>query len=140
MGTPASPISPDGTPHFCWTPGYNFNPAPTKRLIIIEFSGIEKRWNWTPADGKLLNGLWTLDQAAAGDENDWFHFPSGGYMYAYFTIGGTEIYCESAFNTPQFYANPFVPCEWNFTNQIIDDDMYAFHGGTAKLWIQGFNL
>jgi len=140
MGTPTSPNSPDGTPHFCWTPGYNFNPAPTKELILVEFSGIEKTPQWNPGDGATQNFIFTLQQSPIAPNELWYSIDSTIWIAYNITALLSAIEMYKVFDTWQFVASTVNLCEYEFENSLTDNGINKFCGGTAKIWIDGFNL
>jgi len=140
MGTPALPISPDGEAHFCWTPGYNFTPGPTKKLIFVEFSGIQKSAGWVPLLGEPINGIFTLQQVSPIPYWNWNGIDPDWLLHLYLGPDSTMIEARGPYNRRQFFDYPGAPCVYEFENDQADPLFYVFYGGTAKLWIQGFNI
>jgi len=140
MGTPAPQNSPDGISHFCWTLGYNFNPAPTKQLILVEFSGIEKTADWSPGDGAIQNSIFTLKQTAINPNQVWYSTDTALWIAYNITALLSAIEMYKTFDVFQFYASVANLCEYEFENEITENGINSFHKGTAKIWIEGFNL
>jgi len=135
MGTPVPILVPGDKCDVCWGPAKSFGDIDTTKFIQVEISGVEKGPDWQPGDGEPVNGIFTVTQDDILPCTYYLLF-SVPMIFLLFAWGQTQLEAKNEKNVEYFMTFSAGGCP-----TVINNDLrFHFTGGTAKLWIPGFNL
>jgi len=135
MGTPVPLFLPGDLCTHCWGYQKPYEALFTNKFIGVEISGVGKGPDWTEADGEPINGDFTVTQSKVLP-CEFYLLYSVPLIYLYFDTDRTQLVAKNEKNVEYFQTFSAGACP----DEISNDLQFYFTGGTAKLWIPGYNV